>query len=143
MGRCRGSAARITLVAVVVVGSATAGGCSDSGGPEEGIPGAYALTAIAGQSLPFVLLDFGSGERVLITSGGILLNADDTFSQTLNSTSTVGGTPESMTDTRDGTYAVTGTSITLSFLDDESLTGSIDGITLTVAVERVPWTFRK
>ena len=38
---------------------------------------------------------------------------------------------------------VTGTSITLNFSDNESLMGSIDGITLTVTVERVPWTFRK
>ena len=143
MWRCQGSAAKIGLVAVVVVGLTAAGGCGDSGAPDEGIPGAYTLTAIAGQGLPFAIIDFGNGDKVEITGGGILLNADDTFSQTLNSTSTFDRTPESTSVTRDGTYVVTGMSITLNFSDNESLMGSIDGITLTVTVERVPWTFRK
>ena len=143
MWRCRVGTARIGLVVAVVVGLTAAGGCGDSGEPDVGIPGAYALTAIAAQSLPFAIIDFGNGDKVEITGGGILLNADGTFSQTLNSTSTFDGTPESISETRDGTYVVTGTSITLNFSDNESLTGSIDGITLTVTVERVPWTFRK
>ena len=80
--------------------------------------GTYALTAVNGSPLPFIL-DATATDTLVLTSGNITINAGGTFVETLSADVTTGGVKTTQTNVCPGNYVQSGNSFTFS----ESLTG--------------------
>jgi hypothetical protein len=80
--------------------------------------GTYALTAINGSPLPFIL-DATATDTLVVTSGNIAINADGTFVETLTADVTTGGVKTTNTNICPGNYVQSGNAFTFS----ETLTG--------------------
>ena len=75
--------------------------------------GTYALTAVNGSPLPF-LLAATTTDTVVITSGSITINTDGTFSEALSADQTTGGVKTTHSDVCPGTYSQSGNSFTFT-----------------------------
>ena len=121
--------------------TATLIGCGgdDSNAPSASHVGTYTLSTVGGSPLP-VTIAAGS-DQVVIQSGRITLNANNSFTEETTVQATIGGfIPVVQTVECSGSYQLSGTSITLTGLSGDyceggSETGTLSGNTLTVTLE--------
>jgi hypothetical protein len=101
-----------------VLGVVLVAACNDATVANGDASGTYALSAINGSPLPFIL-DATATDTLVITSGNIVINADGTFVETLSADETTGGVKTTNTNICPGNYVQRGNTFTFS----ESLTG--------------------
>jgi hypothetical protein len=123
----------LSLVAATVVATACSG---DSNAPDNSFVGSYGLISVNGEPLPITIID-QPGLTLTLSSGSMILNANNSFTQTITLATVVDGAaapPEQLSCT--GSYTRSGNSFTLTApaSDDcsgDTLTGTRDGNTLT------------
>jgi hypothetical protein len=128
------------LVMGLVLASAAA--CTDSTGPGAAISGTFTLSTVGGQGLPVTLQQSGT-TRTELTAGSFTFNADHTFSNTLTTRTTTGGTPASQTTTDGGTYATSGDRVTLNYSDGTFDTGILGTSTFTLSASGLALVFTR
>jgi hypothetical protein len=96
---------------VVVLGIVTVAACNEPTVVNGDASGTYALTAVNGSPLPF-LLAATTTDTVVITSGSITINTDGTFVESLSADQTTGGVKTSHLDVCPGTYSQSGNAFT-------------------------------
>jgi len=75
--------------------------------------GTYALTAVNGSPLPFIL-DATATDTLVLNSGSITINADGTFVETLSADQSLSGVRTTQTNVCPGNYVQSGNSFTFS-----------------------------
>lgn len=102
-----------------VFGIVLVAACNEATVPNGDASGTYALTAINGSPLPF-LLDATATDTLVITSGNITINANGTFVETLTADETIGGVKTTNTNVCPGNYVQSGNAFTFqeSFPND-------------------------
>lgn len=117
--------------------------CGGDGVTEpDSIAGTYNLATIDGQSPPIVVFD-EPGLKVEIMSGNFVLAADRTFTTTVVFRLTEDGQASTESESFAGTYAVTGSTVTFTFSDGDSESGTLSGSTLTFTDGSSTAVFRK
>ncbi|MFG1691135.1 lipocalin family protein [Gemmatimonadota bacterium] len=129
---------RLIVLALVAVLTA----CGGSSTEPEPIWGTYNLTTIAGQPLPYVLIQVGA-DMLEVTAGHMRLNSDHTFSTALTLRLTEDGVEDTETGTNSGTFTVSGSSLTFTDSDGETFTGSLTDKTLTLIEDGDAFVFVK
>jgi hypothetical protein len=125
------------LIAVLIVAGIAVGGTwacgSDSTSPSS-IAGTYNLQTIDGQSLPVVVFEVGT-DKVEITAGFMLLNSDQTFSESVSSRITDVAIVTTDVEATTGSWTLSGSDITFTATAGnnagDTFVGSISGNTLT------------
>ncbi len=117
-------------------------GCDDSFSPS-GVSGAYTLRSVNGRNIPFsetVTLG-GLTLTVEITSGTLRLNSDATWSMSVTTSRTEGGTTVTDTETESGIFTLVRFSAckssasepnTIRFTDGDTFDGTWNGDTITI-----------
>ena len=120
-------------------------GC-DSGGSndsfEQNITGTYALQTVDGVALPFVVVQV-MDNKIELLEGQMRLDADQTFSASLTARITEDGVATTETESDTGTYSVSGTTLTLTYGDGTTESGTLVGKTMTITAEEITFVFRK
>jgi hypothetical protein len=101
-----------------VLGIVLVAACNDSTAVNGDASGTYALSAINGSPLPFILSTTAT-DTLVIKSGNIVINADGTFVETLSADETISGVTTNQTNVCPGNYVQSGNAFTFN----ETLTG--------------------
>jgi len=119
--------------------------CGDSTSPES-IEGVYALQTINGGALPAVVYE-DEAAKVEIVAGAITLGPGTKWSISLTARATLDADVSTNTETLDGTWSRSGSTLTLTSADGEVETLVLSGRTLTLQAEidsgMAPWVFRR
>ena len=122
--------------------------CGDSGdstGPES-IEGVYALQTINGGALPTIVYE-DEAAKVEIVAGAITLGPGTKWSISLTARATVDADVSTNTETLDGTWSRSASTLTLTSADGDVETLVLSGRTLTLQAEidsgMAPWVFRR
>ena len=119
--------------------------CGDSTSPES-IEGVYTLQTINGGALPAVVYQDDAG-KVEVVAGAITLGPGTKWSISLTARATVAGEVSSNSETLDGTWSRSGSTLTLTSADGDVETLELSGRTLTLQAEIdagvAPWVFRR
>ena len=118
------------IVLALLVGVAACGG--DSTGPGS-IAGRYTLQTINGNPLPFVVLQVEGG-KIEITAAHINLNADLTCSDSVTVRTTIGGNVSTEVETDVCTYTINNQALTVTFVREEPVGGSITTTKITLSI---------
>ena len=121
--------------------------CGDSTSPgPESIEGVYALQIINGGALPAVVYQDEAG-KVEVVAGAITLGPGTKWSISLTARATVEAVVSTNTETLDGTWSRSGSTLTLTSADGDAETLVLSGRTLTLQAEIdsgfAPWVFRR
>ncbi len=124
---------RRVFLAVLIFGVTACGG---DGTGLENVAGLYTLQTIQGDPLPFVLLQVGD-DKIEVTAGNVILNADMSCPSTTTYTTTESGNVTTETETDECTYTINGGAIALTFpfVGGFTNSGSIVGSTLTFTTQ--------
>jgi hypothetical protein len=88
--------------------------CGDATtGPSDEVVGTYTLRTVNGGSLPFTLVNSGSA-RIELLSSSVTLRQNSTFSAVLTVRQTVGTLVTTQSDSSNGTWARSGSTLTLN-----------------------------
>jgi hypothetical protein len=122
-----------TLSAALAV--TTACGGDSSTGPSS-VAGTYSLTTVNSAPLPYVFLNDASG-KIEITSDVYVISDNGTYTNPTIIRSTISGEVTTDTLTSNGTYTVSGNSITLTDASDPTskLSGTVTTSGLTITAE--------
>ena len=132
------SYATIAALAVTLTAAAACG--SDSNAPDMSHVGLYDMASIDGDPLPATVIDI-PGYTVQVTQGGLTLNANNTFVESMTSIETVDGTAGPLEAVSCvGSYTRKGNIITLTTPETDicigqRVSGTLSGSTLTVDYE--------
>ncbi len=125
------------LISVLIVSGIAAGGTWACGGDStspSSIAGTYNLQTIDGQSLPVVIFEVGT-DKVEVTAGFMLLNSDQTYSESVSFRITDGAIVTTDVEATTGSWTLSGSAITFTALAGnnagDTFLGSISGNTLT------------
>jgi hypothetical protein len=121
---------RRTLLSLLVSSCLLA--CSDAAGPGNGVAGTWRLQTVNGLALPFTLSENGT-DKLELTGEVITLVAPRSLNIVTTFRVTEGSSvfPESIPD--EGTYAVNGSTVTLTWESDGSTsTAVVSGNTMTL-----------
>jgi hypothetical protein len=126
---------RDLLKKVMVVGLALLAGCGgDDPTRYRSIAGRYTLRSVNGSPVPYFDLRGGSEIGSEYIDGFFDLNADGSWGEQLHTFYYVGSNPvRPYTTTTTGTFALDGSTITISGPGDVARKGTVDGSTLTVS----------
>ena len=121
--------------------------CGDSTSPgPESIEGVYALQTINGGALPAVVYQDEAG-KVEVVARAITLGPGTKWSISLTARATVEAVVSTNTETLDGTWSRSGSTLTLTSADGDAETLVLSGRTLTLQAEIdsgfAPWVFRR
>jgi hypothetical protein len=122
--------------------------CGDSGDSTspESIEGVYALQTINGGALPAVVYE-DEAAKVEIVAGAITLGPGTKWSISLTARATLDADVSTNTETLDGTWSRSGSTLTLTSADGDVETLVLSGSTLTMQAEidsgMAPWVFRR
>jgi hypothetical protein len=114
----------------------------DSTGPDATVTGSYTLRTANGSNLPFVVQQI-LNDRVEITSGGLDLDGDHTFTATFGVRTVQSGTTSNTTETESGTWAQTGNQLSFTFPDGSVDTGVSSDDQITIVSNGVSFVYRK
>ena len=137
----RGRALGVLFAAAVLA-------CGDSGDSTspESIEGVYALQTINGGALPAVVYE-DEAAKVEIVAGAITLGPGTKWSISLTARATVDADVSTNTETLDGTWSRSASTLTLTSADGDVETLVLSGKTLTLQAEidsgMAPWVFRR
>jgi hypothetical protein len=137
----RGRALGVLFAAAVLA-------CGDSGDSTspESIEGVYTLQTINGGALPAVVYE-DEAAKVEIVAGAITLGPGTKWSISLTARATVDADVSTNTETLDGTWSRSGSTLTLTSADGDVETLVLSGRTLTLQAEidsgMAPWVFRR
>ena len=110
---------------------AAAAACGDnSTGLGASVEGTYTLRTINGTALPYTVQSGTTTVRVI--DDVITLNLNGTYSEIGHTQTTFNGVTTTDTGTDTGTYTTAGTAITLRSNDGTSISGTVNGGTLTI-----------
>ena len=119
--------------------------CGDSTSPES-IEGVYTLQTINGGALPAVVYE-DEAAKVEIVAGAITLGPGTKWSISLTARATLDADVSTNTETLDGTWSRSGSTLTLTSADGDVETLVLSGRTLTLQAEidsgMAPWVFRR
>ena len=134
----RGRALGVLFAAAVLA-------CGDSTSPES-IEGVYTLQTINGGALPAVVYE-DEAAKVEIVAGAITLGPGTKWSISLTARATVDADVSTNTETLDGTWSRSASTLTLTSADGDVETLVLSGRTLTLQAEidsgMAPWVFRR
>ena len=122
--------------------------CGDSGDSTspESIEGVYTLQTINGGALPAVVYE-DEAAKVEIVAGAITLGPGTKWSISLTARATLEGVVSTNTETLDGTWSRSASTLTLTSADGDVETLVLSGRTLTLQAEidsgMAPWVFRR
>jgi len=137
----RGRALGVLFAAAVLA-------CGDSGDSTspESIEGLYTLQTINGGALPAVVYE-DEAAKVEIVAGAITLGPGTKWSISLTARATVDADVSTNTETLDGTWSRSASTLTLTSADGDVETLVLSGRTLTLQAEidsgMAPWVFRR
>ena len=131
---------KVCAVALLALTAACGGG--DGITEPASIAGTYNLVTIDGQSPPIVLFD-EPGFKAEIMSGNFILAEGRTFTTNVVFRVTEGGQVSTESDSYDGTYTVTGSTVDFAYSDGDSASGTLNGNTLTFVDGGSTAVFRK
>jgi len=137
----RGRALGVLFAAAVLA-------CGDSGDSTspESIEGLYTLQTINGGALPAVVYE-DEAAKVEIVAGAITLGPGTKWSISLTARATLDADVSTNTETLDGTWSRSGSTLTLTSADGDVETLVLSGSTLTLQAEidsgMAPWVFRR
>ena len=137
----RGRALGVLFAAAVLA-------CGDSGDSTspESIEGLYTLQTINGGALPAVVYE-DEAAKVEIVAGAITLGPGTKWSISLTARATLDADVSTNTETLDGTWSRSGSTLTLTSADGDVETLVLSGSTLTMQAEidsgMAPWVFRR
>ena len=137
----RGRALGVLFAAAVLA-------CGDSGDSTspESIEGVYTLQTINGGALPAVVYEDEAG-KIEVVAGAITLGPGTKWSISVTARVTVEAEVSTNTDTLDGTWSRSGSTLTLTSADGDTETLVLSGRTLTLQAEidagMAPWVFRR
>jgi hypothetical protein len=128
----------ISLLAALAMGAC---GGDKSTGTKASLPGTYTMKTVNGSTLPVTYYQDAS-EKDEITSGNLVINSNNTFSETASFRVTLSGQTSTSSSTCTGTFTQNGNSITFTeaVSSNEDCGGSYvgswsNGNTLTVAFD--------
>jgi hypothetical protein len=125
------SLARLAAFAVLV--GLTACGGSESTAPAQSINGTWSLQTVNGAPLPYVLSQSGA-DKIEVLSDVFTLGAASAFTRTTTVRTTTGGQATTSTIPDSGTFAVSGSTVTIHLGSDASASaGAWSGNTITIA----------
>jgi len=122
--------------------------CGDSGDSTspESIEGVYTLQTINGGGLPAIVYE-DEAAKVEIVAGAITLGPGTKWSISLTARATVDADVSTNTETLDGTWSRSASTLTLTSADGDVETLVLSGRTLTLQAEidsgMAPWVFRR
>ena len=117
--------------------------CGDSGTGPDDISGLYELRTINGVALPFTIIQIGS-DSAEFTSGFLQLNANRTYTFSITTSATTGGSTETVTETDLGTWFRQGNQVSITpFSDGSTITVVISGNEIVMIDDDLSLTFRK
>lgn len=132
---------KVCAMALLALTAACSG--SDDGVNEPvSIAGTYVLETIDGQGLPVVIAE-DAEFKIEITSGRVVLAAGGSFTLSATLRETTGAEVFTETVEFDGTYSVSGSTVTLLYSDGDVETATISGNTLTFSGGGSTSVFRK
>lgn len=131
---------KFCAMAVLAVTAACGGG--DGITEPASIAGTYNLVTIDGKSPPIVLFD-EPGLKVEIMSGNFILAEGRTFTTNVVFRFTEAGQVSTKSESYDGTYTVTGSTVDFAYSDGDSASGTLNGNTLTFVDGGSTAVFRK
>ena len=134
----RGRALGVLFAAAVLA-------CGDSTSPES-IEGVYTLQTINGGALPAVMYEDEAG-KIEVVAGAITLGPGTKWSISVTARVTVEAEVSTNTETLDGTWSRSGSTLTLTSADGRTEMLVLSGRTLTLQAEIDagfgPWVFRR
>ncbi len=136
-----------TLFALLAV---TLSGCGDNptSSGESDITGTYTLATVNATAPPVTVFQSSEG-RVEVTSGSMVLRADNSYTETLNlRIIPAAGAPMNESSSENGTYARNGSSVQFTVPASAgepafSYQGTVNGGTLSYTIEGTAVVFRK
>ena len=135
----RGRALGVLFAAAVLA-------CGGDSTSPESIEGVYALQTINGGALPAVVYQDDAG-KVEVVAGAITLGPGTKWSISLTARATLEGVVSTNTETLDGTWSRSASTLTLTSADGDVETLVLSGRTLTLQAEidsgMAPWVFRR
>jgi hypothetical protein len=145
--RTRRSLGRFAVATAVSLSTLGVAACGDDNGTGPGgISGTYTLQTVNGQGLPFTMfdgeVDDGQGGTfdvlLRILSGSVTLNSNNTYRARLDFDFRIDGQPCAgcvEDDDEEGTFSVSGSTITFDPEDDDPQTATVSGNTITVSFQ--------
>jgi hypothetical protein len=126
---------RHAVVAAAAFATLAACGGDSSTGPNS-IVGSFTLSTVNGKPLPVTLVDSINGQPVFTivikSPSSLTINSGGTFAFTLTATATEPGmAPITATQTVNGTYTLTGSTVVLT-ANGDTITGTWSGDTITL-----------
>ncbi|HVE79521.1 MAG TPA: lipocalin family protein [Gemmatimonadaceae bacterium] len=131
----------VPMLASLALGGCGGGGGDDATGPAE-VAGVYDLVSVNGRTLPAVAIEI-EGYRLELLSSELTLQAGGTYSETTQLRETEDGTTTDSPFSTTGTYAVSGSRITLTDEDGDSVTGTVSGDRITLAEQGVTLVYER
>lgn len=119
----------LALVALAAV--AACGGDASTSPISATVGGSYSLRTINGTAVPFIVAQVGA-DKVEITDDIVILNDGGTWTESGHTRTTQNGQVSTQSFVDAGTFTRTGTAITLVSSSTGSMSGSLNGGTLTV-----------
>lgn len=130
---------RVAVAALVLLVAACG---KDANDPIDTVAGTYTLRSVNGQSLPAVVYDDGS-YKLEVTAASYVLAASGSFTNSISIRETENGVVTPSTEVDTGTYAVNGTTITLTDAEGDVISGTLSGDTLTFSSDGITAVSRK
>lgn len=137
-----------SFAALVLAAAVLASACGDSTAPAPTPVGDYRLVDVNATPVPSVIFRNAAG-TVEATSGRVTLRADGSYRQALEVRATFFGPPQRVeveSGVEDGTYTVTGTTITFTIGSGsraQSYTGTVDRGVLRYVSDGYAFTFQR
>ena len=136
---------RRLAASILLFAAATVSACGDSTGPGLGLgtsTGTYSLRTINGNALPYTIEE-GAGTTVVIVSDAFALQAGGRFTEAFSLRVTENGTTTTQSGTNAGTWALTGTAVTLTLDGGGSVSGTLSGGVLTIVDSGLSLEYRR
>lgn len=129
-----------TLIAGLALALVACGGDSATGANTT--PGTYLMRTLNGQALPYVIAQTGANKSEL-TDDAVTLNAGGTYTETGHVRNTTNGQVTTQSHVDAGSFTLNGTAITLLSTDGTSVSGTLNGSTLTVVEQGLSAVYTK
>jgi hypothetical protein len=119
---------------VLALGAISLLACGDSSGPEaSSAVGTWSLVTVNGSPLPYTVLLIQPNYRLEIVSATFVAAANGTYTGSVTTRETDAGTVTTTTESDNGTWSQSGTTVTVTDSDGISSTATISGNTITLS----------
>jgi hypothetical protein len=121
---------------LLAIGAVSLFACGDSSGPgNASAEGTWDLIRINGSPLPFTVIEIAGSYRYEVISDRFVVHSNGTWNETFTYRETENGTVSTTTESDAGTWAQSGSTVSVTYSDGTVTTGTISGDRITISAE--------